>query len=87
VARALALKPRVVLLDEVGAGLVDSEITELIALIKSILDPRTAIVIVEHVIRVVRECCARSLVLNFGKMLVEGATAEILANDEVALYV
>ena len=84
VARALALKPRVVLLDEVGAGLVDSEITELIALIKSILDPRTAIVIVEHVIRVVRECCARSLVLNFGKMLVEGATAEILANDEVA---
>ena len=84
VARALALKPRVVLLDEVGAGLVDSEIAELIALIKSILDPRTAIVIVEHVIRVVRECCARSLVLNFGKMLVEGATAEILANDEVA---
>jgi branched-chain amino acid transport system ATP-binding protein len=84
VARALALKPKVVLLDEVGAGLVDSEITELIALIKSILDPRTAIVIVEHVIRVVRECCGRSLVLNFGKMLIEGATAEILANDEVA---
>ena len=84
VARALALKPRVVLLDEVGAGLVDSEITELIALIKSILDSRKAIVIVEHVIRVVRECCARSIVLNFGKKLIEGPTAEILANDEVA---
>jgi len=84
VARALALKPKVVLLDEVGAGLVDSEITELIALIKSILDSKTAIVIVEHVIRVVRECCARSLVLNFGRMLVEGPTADILANDEVA---
>ncbi len=84
VARALALKPRILLLDEVGAGLVDSEITELIALIKSIIDPRTAIVIVEHVIRIVRECCARSLVLNFGKKLIEGPTADILADDQVA---
>ena len=84
VARALALRPRIILLDEVGAGLVDSEITELIALIHSIADPRTAIVIVEHVLRVVRECCARSMVLNFGKKLVEGPTLEIFANDEVA---
>jgi len=84
VARALALKPHIVLLDEVGAGLVDSEITELIALIQTIADPGTAIVIVEHVLRVVRECCARSLVLNFGKKLIEGPTAEIFANDEVA---
>ncbi|MET4289011.1 ATP-binding cassette domain-containing protein [Bradyrhizobium sp. LA6.12] len=84
VARALALKPRVVLLDEVGAGLVDSEITELIRLIHSILDARTAILIVEHVIRVVRECCSRTMVLNFGKPLIEGPTADILGNDRVA---
>ncbi len=84
VARALALKPRVLLLDEVGAGLVDSEISELIALIHSVSDASTAIVIVEHVIRVVRECCARTLVLNFGRKLIEGPTAEILANDQVA---
>jgi branched-chain amino acid transport system ATP-binding protein len=84
VARALALKPRILLLDEVGAGLVDSEITELIGLIQAIADPRTAIVIVEHVLRLVRECCARSMVLNFGKKLIEGPTAEIFANDEVA---
>ncbi|MGB9117330.1 ATP-binding cassette domain-containing protein [Bradyrhizobium sp.] len=84
VARALALKPRIVLLDEVGAGLVDSEITELIALIHSIADLRTAIVIVEHVLRVVRECCARSMVLNFGKKLIEGPTMEIFANNQVA---
>ncbi len=84
VARALALKPRIVLLDEVGAGLVDSEITELIELIRSILDSRTAILIVEHVLRVVRECCSRSMVLNFGKTLIEGPTAEILGNDQVA---
>jgi ABC-type branched-subunit amino acid transport system ATPase component len=84
VARALALKPRIVLLDEVGAGLVDSEITELIGLIRSIADPGRAIVIVEHVLRVVRECCARSIVLNFGKKLLEGPTKEIFANDQVA---
>jgi branched-chain amino acid transport system ATP-binding protein len=84
VARALALRPRVVLLDEVGAGLIDSEITELVVLIRSIADASVAIVIVEHVLRVVRECCARSMVLNFGKMLIEGPTADILANDEVA---
>jgi branched-chain amino acid transport system ATP-binding protein len=84
VARALALKPRIVLLDEVGAGLVDSEITELIALVRTIADPGVAIVIVEHVLRVVRECCARSIVLNFGKKLIEGPTTEIFANDEVA---
>jgi len=84
VARALALKPRVVLLDEVGAGLVDSEISELIALIHSIRDDRTAIVIVEHVLRVVRYCCARSLVLDFGKMLIEGPTDAVLGDDKVA---
>ena len=84
VARALALKPRLLLLDEVGAGLIDSEIDELIALIRSVSDERTAIVIVEHVIRVVRECCSQLMVLNFGRKLVEGPTAEILANDQVA---
>jgi len=84
VARALALKPRVLLLDEVGAGLIDSEIVELIALIKSLAGPGRAIMIVEHVIRVVRECCVRSVVLNFGRKLIEGPTADILANDQVA---
>ena len=84
VARALALKPRIVLLDEVGAGLVDSEVTELIALIRSVADPNKAIVIVEHVLRIVRECCTHSMVLNFGKKLIEGPTEEIFANDQVA---
>jgi ABC-type branched-subunit amino acid transport system ATPase component len=84
VARAMALKPRILLLDEVAAGLIDSEIGELIALIKSLADPGRAILIVEHVIRVVRECCACSVVLNFGKKLIEGPTAEILADDQVA---
>src|SRR5271167_1981181 len=57
VARALMLRPKLLLLDEVGAGLIDSEVTELIELIRSVADGKTSIVIVEHVIRIVRECC------------------------------
>ncbi len=84
VARALALKPKLLLLDEVGAGLVDSEVTELIALIRSVSGPGRSIVIIEHVIRVVKECCARLVVLNFGKRIAEGPTADVLADDTVA---
>jgi branched-chain amino acid transport system ATP-binding protein len=83
VARALALRPQLLLLDEVGAGLIDAEISELIAMIHSLSQEIPAIVIVEHVIRVVRECCQRLLVLNFGRPLAEGPTSEVLASDDV----
>ena len=84
VARALMLKPKLLLLDEVGAGLVDSEVTELIELIRSIADGKTSIVIVEHVIRIVRECCRQLAVLHIGAKFAEGPTAEALADKEVA---
>ena len=64
--------------------MIDSEIDELIALIRSIIAAEMAIVIVEHVIRIVRECCSQLMVLNFGRKLLEGPTMDILANDEVA---
>jgi branched-chain amino acid transport system ATP-binding protein len=84
VARALALKPKLLLLDEVGAGLLDTELTELISLIKSLTSPNRAIIIVEHIIRLVRECCERLVVLEFGRQLAAGSTAIVLANDDVA---
>jgi branched-chain amino acid transport system ATP-binding protein len=84
VARALALKPKLLLLDEVGAGLIDSEVSELIGLIQSLKDGRRSIVIIEHVIRIVKECCEDLVVINFGKVLAKGTTAEVLASDEVA---
>jgi branched-chain amino acid transport system ATP-binding protein len=84
VARALALRPKLLLLDEVGAGLIAREVGELIALIRALDDGERAIVIIEHVIRVVRECCADVVVLNFGRKIAEGGTAEVLASDEVA---
>jgi ABC-type branched-subunit amino acid transport system ATPase component len=83
-ARALALKPRLLMLDEVGAGLVDSEVSELIELIRSLAGEIGAILIVEHILRVVRECCARVMVLNFGRLLIEGPTAETLGHEQVA---
>jgi branched-chain amino acid transport system ATP-binding protein len=84
VARALALRPKLLLLDEVGAGLVDAEVDELIGLIRSLVVEIPTIVIIEHVIRVVRECCQRLMVLNFGRQLAEGLTAQVLESDEVA---
>jgi branched-chain amino acid transport system ATP-binding protein len=84
VARALALEPKLLLLDEVGAGLIDSEVTELIELIQSLKTEVGSIVIIEHVLRVVRECCERLVVINFGKKMAEGPTSEVLASPEVA---
>jgi ABC-type branched-subunit amino acid transport system ATPase component len=87
VARALALKPKLLLLDEVGAGLIDSEVSELIALIRSLQDGQRAIIIIEHVIRIVKECCEDLVVINFGRVVTSGPTAEVLASDEVsAIY-
>ncbi len=84
VARALMLRPKLLLLDEVGAGLIDSEVTELIELIRSVADGKTSIVIVEHVIRIVRECCHQLAVLHIGAKFAEGPTASALADKEVA---
>jgi len=84
VARALALDPKLLLLDEVGAGLVDAEVTELITLIRSLRGQVQGIVIIEHVLRVVRECCERLLVINFGRQFAEGRTGDVLASDDVA---
>lgn len=84
VARALMLKPRLLLLDEVGAELVDAEISELIDLIHSIGDGTTSIVIIEHVIRIVRECCRQLAVLHVGSKFTEGPTAAALADKDVA---
>lgn len=84
VARALMLEPRLLLLDEVGAGLVDSEIDELIELIHSLADGRTSIVVIEHVLRVVRSCCRNLLVFNFGKKIAEGPTARVFEDEQVA---
>ncbi len=86
-ARALATKPRVLLLDEIGAGLVESELTELIELIERLRDEVEAILVVEHVIDVIRACSDRVIVLDWGKKLAEGKPDEVLRDEQVtAVY-
>jgi branched-chain amino acid transport system ATP-binding protein len=83
-ARALAVRPRILLLDEIGAGLVESELTELIELIRALSHEVDAILIVEHVIDVIRECCDRLIVIDGGKLLVGGNPDEVLRDPQVA---
>jgi branched-chain amino acid transport system permease protein len=82
-ARALASRPRLLLLDEVLSGLTPSEIDEAIRLIRGIRDRGTTIVFVEHVIRAVMELTDRIVVLNHGKVIAEGEPREVMQRPEV----
>jgi branched-chain amino acid transport system permease protein len=82
-ARALASRPRLVLLDEVLSGLTPVEINEAIALIRKIRDRGATIVFVEHVMRAVMALADRVAVLNYGKLIAVGAAQEVMQNSEV----
>ena len=82
-ARALALKPRLLLLDEWLSGLNPTELQEGIALIKSLRAGGLSVVLVEHVMDAVRALCDRCVVMRTGTQLAEGATAEVLADPAV----
>ena len=83
-ARALALRPRLLLLDEIGAGLVEHEIADIVELIRALRAEVEAIVLVEHVMEVITRCCDRTVVLDFGKLIAEGPTSEVIADPAVA---
>lgn len=82
-ARALASRPRLVLLDEVLSGMTPSEINEAIELIRRIRDRGATIVFVEHVMRAVNALADRVAVLNHGKLLAVGPAREVMSNPEV----
>jgi branched-chain amino acid transport system ATP-binding protein len=83
-ARALSTHPRILLLDEIGAGLIESEIQELIALINRLRDEVEAIVVVEHILDVIRETCDRAVVIDRGSKLAEGTPEAVLGDPKVA---
>jgi branched-chain amino acid transport system permease protein len=82
-ARALAARPRLVLLDEVLSGLTPGEINEAIALIRKIRERGSTIVFVEHVMHAVMALTDRIAVLNHGKLIAQGAPAEVMKNPDV----
>jgi branched-chain amino acid transport system ATP-binding protein len=84
VARAVVGSPRVVLLDEPAAGLPDEETERLGAMIQRIPEQFGALVVlVDHDMSLVSACCETTAVLDFGKLIASGPTAEILRNEHV----
>jgi branched-chain amino acid transport system ATP-binding protein len=82
-ARALASAPRLLLLDELAAGLTPGELTELMKLIRRIRDSGITIVIVEHVMRMIMGLCDRLVVIHYGEKIAEGGTAEVAHDPKV----
>ena len=83
VARALATKPRLLLLDEVMAGLNQVEVDEALEMVRAVHRTGVTIVLIEHVMRVIVGVCERALVLHFGELLAEGAPDEVLRDARV----
>jgi branched-chain amino acid transport system ATP-binding protein len=82
-ARALALKPDLLLLDEWLAGLNPSELLAGIALVRSLSRDGLTIILVEHVMDAIRSLCDRCIVMNAGRKIAEGRPANVLAEAEV----
>jgi ABC-type branched-subunit amino acid transport system ATPase component len=84
VARAVVGNPRIVLLDEPGAGLPDEETEHLSRVIQAIPDRFGALVVlVDHDMSLVQACCETTAVLDFGKLIASGPTAEVLRDEHV----
>ena len=83
-ARAMALSPRLLMLDEIGAGLVESETAELIDLMLDLRTEVDGMLVIEHVMDVITACCDRTAVLDFGKLIALGPTRAVLADPTVA---
>jgi branched-chain amino acid transport system ATP-binding protein len=84
VARAVVGRPRLVLLDEPGAGLPDDETEHLGQLIRRIpQEVEALVVLVDHDMSLVSACCATTAVLDFGKLIASGTTADVLRDEHV----
>lgn len=83
IARALASKPQLLLLDEPAAGMNPTEGGELVGLVKSIRDRGIAVLLIDHHMRVVMNLSDRIIVLDYGNKIAEGTPAEIRANPRV----
>lgn len=83
IARAMAVKPSIMLMDEPAAGLNNRETAQLATLIRKIRDTGVTIVLVEHDMELVMDICDRIIVLNLGKKLAEGTPREIQENKAV----
>jgi branched-chain amino acid transport system permease protein len=82
-ARALAARPKLLMLDEVLSGLTPSEINEAIEMVQRIRDRGTTIIFVEHVMRAVMALTDRIVVLNYGGLIAQGNAVDVMNDDGV----
>jgi branched-chain amino acid transport system ATP-binding protein len=81
--KALATKPKVLLLDEIMAGLNPTEIQVATNLVKSINDSGVSLIVIEHMMKAIMGISNRVIVLNEGKKIAEGSPREVLLNQQV----
>jgi len=82
-ARALATRPRLLLLDEVAGGLTDAEVDELVLTVRAVLASGVTVVWIEHVVRALRSTVGRLVCLYGGRWLADGTFDEVLADPSV----
>ena len=82
-AKSMAMRPKVLMLDEVNAGLNASEIDGALRLIRQIAERGVTILIIEHLMKVVMSLAQRVLVLHHGQLIAEGSATEIVRNPRV----
>jgi branched-chain amino acid transport system ATP-binding protein len=83
IAHALATQPRILFLDEIMAGLNTDETMEVIELVRKIHEQDITIVVIEHVMRVIKELTHRAVVLDWGEVIAEGPYEEVSNNPQV----
>lgn len=82
-ARALALKPRLLLLDEVLAGLNPSEVRDMVPVIRGLVDQGITVIMIEHIMHAVMNLAQHVLVLSEGRIIAGGTPSEIAGNPHV----
>ncbi|MDK9706730.1 MAG: ABC transporter ATP-binding protein [Desulforhopalus sp.] len=83
IAKALATEPKLLLLDEVMAGLRPNEVDEMVEILKSLRDRGITIFVIEHIMRAIMALSDRIVVIQFGKKIAEGMPSEIANNEKV----
>ena len=87
VARALATEPKLIMLDEVMAGLKPTEVTEVMDIVTGIKELGITVVIIEHIMQAVMSISGNITVISFGEKIAEGKPDEIARNEDViAVY-
>jgi branched-chain amino acid transport system ATP-binding protein len=82
-AKSLAMNPRILMLDEVNAGLNSSEIDEAVRMVKAIAARGLTIIVIEHLMRVVTSLAQRAIVLHHGAVVSEGPTDQVFRDPRV----